>query len=315
MKKIRLGVSTCLLGEKVRYDGQHKNDRYISGTLSKFFDYVPVCPEVECGLGVPREAMHLEGDADSPRLVTIHSHIDLTDRMQSWIRTRLDQLEHEALCGYIFKSQSPSSGMKNVKVFNPKTGIPVKNGVGMFARAFMERFPLLPVEEEGRLNDPGLKENFLERVFAYGRWQELNKNLTKHNFIEFHTRHKLQLMAHSPEYYRKLGQLAAAVSEKGLAATCGEYLPIFMKTLGLHSTIKKNINVLQHIMGYFKKQLSADEKSELLEIFDSYRQELIPLIVPITLLNHFIRKYKQDYLKEQYFLNPGPFELCLRNYT
>lgn len=172
MDKIKLGISTCLLGEPVRYDGQHKLDPFLRDTLGTYVDYVPVCPEVEVGLGVPREAMHLEGDPASPRLVTIQTHIDHTDRMNAWARKRVEALEAEGLCGFIFKSRSPSSGMERVKVFNDK-GVAVKSGVGLFAAAFMAHFPLLPVEEEGRLQDPCLRENFIERVFALQRWRAM----------------------------------------------------------------------------------------------------------------------------------------------
>ncbi len=315
MKKIKLGVSACLLGERVRYDGQHKLDRYIVDTLGSFFDYVPVCPEVECGLSIPREAMHLEGNVDSPRLVTIHTHIDLTDKMLSWVSRRVDELGKENLCGYIFKSKSPSSGMRSIKVFNPETGIPVKRGVGLFASAFMECNPLLPVEDEGRLHDPAIRENFIERVFAFSRWQDLGETPSKHEFMNFHTRHKLLVMAHNQDLYRQLGRIASAISSNGVPNTMQEYFPLFMKALSLRATAKKHTNVLQHIMGYFKKDLSADEKSELLEVIESYRNEQIPLIVPVTLLKHYIRKFDQQYLKEQYYLNPHPYELSLRNHV
>ncbi len=315
MKKIKVGVSACLLGERVRYDGQHKLDHYIVDTLGPFFDYVPVCPEVECGLSVPREAMRLEGNIESPRLMTIHTRVDLTDKMLFWVHQRVEELEKENLCGYIFKTKSPSSGMKSVKVFNPETGIPSRRGTGLFARAFMERYPLLPVEDEGRLNNPAIRENFIERVFAFSRWQDLGPKPSKRKFLDFHTQHKLLLMAHSNEFYRKLGRIAAAVSKNGTEKTIQEYFPQFMKALSLSATVKKQTNVLQHIMGYFKKYLSTDEKLELLEVIESYHNELVPLIVPITLLKHYIRKFDQQYLKEQVYLNPHPFELSLRNHV
>lgn len=315
MEKIKLGVSACLLGERVRYDGQHKLDHYVVDTLGRFFDYIPVCPEVECGMSIPREAMHLEGDIDSPSLVTINTHVDLTDKMLSWASRRVDELEKENLCGYIFKSKSPSSGMKSIKVFNPKTGIPVRQGVGLFARAFMDRFPLLPVEDEGRLHNPEIRENFIERVFAFSRWQDLGDKPSRQDILDFHARHKLLLMSHSQEFYRKLGRIAAEVSANGVEQTMHEYLPMFLKALSLRATVKKHTNVLQHIMGYFKKDLTADEKSELLEVIESYHKELVPLIVPITLLKHYVRKYNQAYLKDQLYLNPHPFELSLRNHV
>lgn len=312
--KISVGVSACLLGQKVRYDGGHKHDRFITDTLGRFFSYVPVCPEVECGLPVPREAMHLVGDVNEPRLVTIHAGIDHTARMQGWAREKLDELGRSGLCGYIFKTRSPSSGMRGVKVYRD-SGAPALNGTGLFAAAFMKRFPLVPVEDEGRLNDPGLRENFIERVFVYDRWQELVGNgCTAAGLIEFHTRHKYLIMAHSPRHLSALGKIAANVTDRD-AGNKGLYCGTLMDALRLIATAAKNTNVLLHIMGYFKKQLDHREKEELLEIIDRYRRGLIPLIVPVTLLNHYTLTYDQPYLKKQYYLNPHPVELMLRNHV
>ena len=211
MQKIRLGISACLLGEPVRFDGGHQWDRFITDTLGQYVEFVPVCPEAECGLGVPREAMRLVGDPEAPRLMTVRTKVDLTDRMVTWARKRVEELEQEDLCGFIFKSKSPSSGMERVKVYHEAAqGAPVTRGVGMFARIFMEHFPLLPVEEEGRLHDPVLRENFIERIFVLQRWRELlaaRPNLG--DLVAFHTRHKLLILAHSPNHYRELGRLVA----------------------------------------------------------------------------------------------------------
>jgi uncharacterized protein YbgA (DUF1722 family)/uncharacterized protein YbbK (DUF523 family) len=278
-------------------------------------EYVPVCPEVECGLPIPREAMHLEGDPDSPRLVTTHTKQDMTDRVFQWARKRVVDLEKEDLCGFIFKSDSPSSGMERVKVYNEK-GMPVKRGVGMFARIFMEHFLLLPVEDEGRLHDPNLRENFIERIFALKRWREiLSKKESRGTLVEFHTRHKLLILSHSPKYYQMMGKLVAKAKEIPIKELYQQYQAILMEALQLKTTPKKNANVLQHMMGYFKEQLFSDEKKELLEVIDLYRKEIIPLIVPITLINHYVRKYDQPYLKGQVYLNPHPLELQLRNHV
>lgn len=312
--KIIVGVSACLLGEKVRYDGGHKHDRFITDRLGKFFSYVPVCPEVECGLPVPREAMHLTGEVNGPRLVTVHTGVDHTARMQGWSREKLNELEYSGLSGFIFKSKSPSSGMRGVRVYRDP-GAPVSSGTGLFAAAFMKRFPLIPVEDEGRLNDPGLRENFIERVFVYHRWLELAGNgCTPAGLIEFHTRHKYLIMAHSPKHLSALGKLIADVSGKDAEKT-ETYCRTLMDALRLAATPAKNTNVLLHIMGYFKKQLDRMEKEELLEIIDRYRLGLIPLIVPVTLLNHYVLKYDEPYLKKQYYLNPHPAELMLRNHV
>ena len=315
MEKIKLGISTCLLGENVRYDGGHKLDRFLTDTLGQYVEYVPVCPEVECGLPIPRESMHLEGDPDSPRLLTTRSKQDMTDRMVQWARKRVIELEKDNLCGFIFKSDSPSSGMERVKVYNKK-GMPVKRGVGMFARIFMEHFLLLPVEDEGRLHDPNLRENFIERIFALKRWREaLTKKENRGNVVNFHTKHKLLIRSHSPKHYQAMGKLVAKAKDLPLKELYQKYQTLLMESLYLKTSPKKNANVLQHMMGYFKEQLSSDEKQELLEVIDHYREGYIPLVVPITLISHYVRKYNQPYLKQQIYLNPHPLELQLRNHV
>jgi uncharacterized protein YbgA (DUF1722 family)/uncharacterized protein YbbK (DUF523 family) len=315
MEEIKVGISTCLLGEPVRYDGGHKLDRFLTGTLGRFVTYVPVCPEVESGMPIPREAMRLTGDPLHPRLVTIRSGRDMTRQMEEWGRRRLRALESENLCGYIFKSRSPSSGMARIKVYDER-GIPAPVGVGIWARMFMEHFPCIPVEEEGRLNDPVLRENFIQRIFVLKRWREmLEEGMTPANLVTFHTRHKLLLLAHSPEIYKEMGRLVAGAGSLSREDYEGSYYRLLDKALRLKSTPRKNRNVLQHIMGYFKAQLTHDEKEELLEIIERYAQGLYPLIVPVTLINHFVRKYRQLYLQEQVYLNPHPIELQLRNHV
>jgi len=315
MEKIKLGMSACLLGENVRYDGGHKLDRFLTETLGQYVEYVPVCPEVECGLPVPREPMHLEGDPDSPRLVTIHSKQDMTDRMVKWAKKRVFELEKEDLCGFIFKSNSPSSGMERIRVYNEK-GMPVKKGVGVFAKIFMNHFLLLPVEDEGRLHDPELRENFIERIFTLKRWREvLGKRESRGNVVDFHTKHKLLILSHSPKHYQAMGRFVAQAQDLPLKELSRRYQIYLMESLQLKTTAKKNANVLMHMMGYFKEQLSSDEKQELLEVIDHYREDYIPLIVPITLMNHYVRKYDQPYLKQQVYLNPHPLELQLRNHV
>jgi uncharacterized protein YbgA (DUF1722 family)/uncharacterized protein YbbK (DUF523 family) len=312
---IKVGISSCLLGNKVRYDGSHKLDRYITDTLGQYLEFVAVCPEAECGLGIPREPMRLVGPSQSPRLVTVRTQVDHTERMNHWARQRVIQLEQEGLCGFIFKSGSPSSGMERVKVYGER-GIPQKHGVGLFARAFMEHFPLLPVEDEGRLHDSKLRENFVESLFVMKRWRELLlQGANPGKVVAFHTRHKLLMLSHSPRHYQALGKLVAqgkTMPQEGLLAG---YQTLLLEGLQLKPTSKKNTNVLQHLLGYFKKQLAADEKQELLEIIETYRSGHIPLIVPITLVNHYVRKYHQPYLNEQYYLHPHPVELQLRNHV
>ncbi len=312
---IRVGVSSCLLGEHVRYDGGHKHDRYITDTLGRFFSFVPVCPEVDCGMTVPREAMRLEGDPNNPRLMTRASRIDKTDQMLAFCTAKLRELENSDLCGFIFKKGSPSSGLFRVKVYGP-TGTPARSGSGLFAAAMARRLPLLPMEEEGRLNDPAIRENFIERVFCYRRWKDfLFTAPGLGELVEFHSRHKLLVMSHSTQVYREMGALVAHGREIGREELFQRYEGLLMRALALHATAKKNTNVLMHIMGYFKNELSHNEKAELLEVISQYHDHLVPLIVPLTLLRHYTDKYEQAYLKQQLYLSPHPAELMLRNHV
>ncbi len=311
---ITIGVSSCLLGEHVRYDGGHTHDRYITDTLGHYFDFLPVCPEVGCGLPVPREAMRLEGDPANPRLMTRNTRIDLTHQMLTFCSTKVREMENADLCGFIFKKNSPSSGLYRVKIYN--SGMPTKAGSGLFAAAVARHFPLLPLEEEGRLNDPYLRENFIERVFSYRRWKDfLAAGPTLGRLVEFHTAHKLLLMAHSPAAYRSMGALVAHGKGLPLPDLLCRYEELFMIGLALHASTKKNTNVLQHMMGYFKKQLSPEEKAELLEVIGQYHDGLVPLLVPLTLLRHYVRKYDQQYLQGQVYLSPHPAQLMLRNHV
>lgn len=315
METIKIGISACLLGQRVRYDGGHKYDPFLAETLGKYVEYVPVCPEVECGLPTPRESMRLTGDPQSPRLVTVRSGVDHTERMIRWAQRRVVELEAENLCGFIFKSKSPSSGMERIRVYGEK-GVPTKTGVGLFARIFMHYFPLLPVEDEGRLHNPVLCEHFIERIFVFQRWREmLKQNPTRGGLVDFHTRHKLLILAHSPKDYRTLGKWVADAGSRNIQEVLNEYQTLLMKALALKATPGKHANILHHLLGYFKKRLTADEKRELLEVIETYRAGHIPQIVPITLFNHFVRKYQEPYLKLQYYLNPHPVELQLRNHT
>lgn len=312
---IKLGISSCLLGNPVRYDGGHKLDRFLQTTLGQYVQFVPVCPEVECGLPTPRESMRLVGDPQAPRLVATRSGIDHTERMQAWAAERLEHLGREDLCGFVFKKNSPSSGMQRVKVYNTK-GVPANSGSGIFARAFMDRFPRIPVEDEGRLHDPKLRESFIEHIFALRRWRAtLSEGKSMGRLVAFHTQEKLLLLSHSPNHYRLMGKQVAEGKQQPLDRLYDEYERLFMEGLGLKTTLAKNVNVLQHIMGYFKKDLSADEKQELLDLIGDYRKGHVPLIVPVTLVNHYVRKYGQDYLARQTYLNPHPIALQLRNHV
>jgi uncharacterized protein YbgA (DUF1722 family)/uncharacterized protein YbbK (DUF523 family) len=312
---IKIGVSSCLLGNPVRYDGGHKHDRYITDILSNYFHFVPVCPEVESGLPTPREAMRLVGDSDNPRLLTSQSGVDQTERMKQFSARRVEELKKEDLCGFIFKKDSPSSGFFRVKVYNA-SGQFTKDGRGLFAAAMAEHFPLLPMEEEGRLNDPVLRENFIEKVFGYKRWKDFLADQPNYKkLIDFHTRQKLLMMAHSPKHYVYLGRLVATGKKLSNEQLMTSYETFYMEALSNISTVQKNTNVLQHIMGYFKDDLTADDKKELLALIWDYKDSLVPLTVPLTLINHYVRKYDVTYLKKQSYLSPHPSELMLRNHV
>ncbi len=313
---IKIGVSSCLLGNEVRYNGGHSRDRYLTDTLGKWFEYVPVCPEVECGMSIPRETLRLVGDPENPRLMTGKTGIDHTERMQNWARKRLDELAGGDLCGFIFKSKSPSSGMERVKVYGEKGTPTGKNGIGIFARAFMDRFPRVPVEEEGRLHDPELRENFIESVFAMKAWREtLSKRKAVGHLVDFHTRWKLLILSHGQQQYRLMGKLVAAGKSMPAGQLYREYDKLFYAALRLKTSVKKHTNVLMHMVGYFKKLLTSDEKAELRQILEDYHRGDVPLIVPVTLFNHYVRKYDQTYLKMQTYLNPHPIALRLRNHA
>lgn len=315
MEKMRLGISSCLLGNNVRYDGGHKRDRYITDTLGIYFDWVPVCPEVEYGLSIPRESLRLVGDPASPRLVTVRTNIDHTDGMLKWSGEKMKSLEREDLCGFIFKAKSPSSGIGGVKVYTV-SGMPSYRGTGIFGGAFMRHFPLIPVIDDGRLHDPELRENFIERVFVYQRWKDfLKKNPSIKDLIEFHTEHKLLILSHSPKHLSALGRLVADASGRDHSTVFFEYIRLLMEGIQLLATVKKNSNVLFHIAGYFKKDLASDDKRELLDIIDRYHKKYVPLIVPIVIINHYVRKLEEPYLQKQYYLHPHPMELMLRNHV
>ncbi len=314
-EKIKMGISSCLLGNNVRWNGGHQQDRYLIHTLGQYVEWVPVCPEVEIGLGIPRETLRLVGDPGDPRLVTTKSGVDHTDRMKQWARKRLKTLAKEDLCGFVFKCDSPSSGMVRVKVYGKK-GMPQKKGVGIFARAFMDYFPLIPVEDDGRLRNPLIRENFIDQVFTLKRWRATrDRRSCVGNVVDFHSRNKLVIMAHSPRHLKEMGKMAAGGKKMTCSLLYLEYEKLLLEALRLKTTVKKNFNVLQHMMGYFKKQLTADEKQELLEVMDHYKQSLVPLVVPLTLFRHYVRKYDQPYLKQQSWLNPHPVDLKLHNHV
>jgi uncharacterized protein YbgA (DUF1722 family)/uncharacterized protein YbbK (DUF523 family) len=312
---LRLGISRCLLGDEVRFDGGHKKDNFLTEVLGRHVEWIPVCPELEAGLGTPREAMRLVGDSQHPRLVTVKSGIDHTHAVEKMTAYRIQELEELDLSGYVFKKDSPSCGMERVRIYNDH-GIPDRNGVGLFARAFIEQFPLIPVEEEGRLRDPTLRENFIERVFCYRRWQDLvQSGVTRQALVQFHTIHKYLLLAHHPQQYQALGRLVGQAHQHRPKELAHRYGELFMKALAVKATVRKHVNVLQHILGYFKERLGAHEKAELLGVIGDYHHRLTPLVVPLTLIKHYVQIFDVGYVRDQVYLNPHPKELMLRNHV
>lgn len=310
--KIRVGVSACLMGEPVRYDGNHKRDSYITDTLGAVFDFVPVCPEVAVGMGVPRPPIRLVGDPLSPRALGVDDPaLDVTQALIAYGRRMA--LELDDISAYIFKSRSPSCGMARVKVYGSGKA-PNAQGTGLYAQEIMTRRPLLPVEEEGRLTDPALRDNFIERVFAYRRWQQLlASGFSVAKLVEFHSIHKLSLMAHGPIYYRALGRLVAQGGALRPRQLYEQYGASFMEALRHPATRKRHTNVLQHLMGYLKKRIDRTDKAELMELIDAYRLGLVPLIAPTTLLKHHFRRFPNSYVDKQVYLYPDPEEALLRS--
>jgi uncharacterized protein YbgA (DUF1722 family)/uncharacterized protein YbbK (DUF523 family) len=312
---IRIGISSCLLGEKVRFDGGHKREAFIVDTLGQFFHWVPICPELEIGLGTPRESLRLVGTPERPRLLAPRSRSDYTAAMQRYAAERLESLTPLGLHGYILKKDSPSCGMERVRVYG-LDGTPHRSGRGLFTAALMQRFPLLPVEEEGRLQDMRLRENFIERVFAYYRWTELiGPSAIPRDLVRFHTQHKLTLLAHSRPHYQLLGQLVAQAGKISAATLLQEYGATFMDALKVKATYKKHANVLYHLLGYLKKALDTHDKTEMVASIEEYRKGLVPLIVPLTLLKHHFRRHPVPWVCEQTYLQPYPAELMLRNHV
>ena len=310
---VRLGISRCLLGEEVRFDGGHKQDQFLTDVLGRYVEWVPVCPEVEAGLGTPREPMRLVSNPWRPRLMTITSNRDHTDALETMIEGRLKSL-HD-LSGFVFKKGSPSCGPERVPVYTEQ-GTPNHSGSGIFAQAFRDRFPFIPIEDEGRLYDPALRENFIERVFCYRRFQDLMLySVTKQALIRFHTIHKYLLLSHSQSHYEAMGRLVGQADRYRPKELAVKYRNLFMKTLALKSTARKHVNVLHNLVGSFTSRLKTHEKAELIGVIGDYHRGLTPLIVPLTLIKHYVRVFDVDSIRDQVYLNPHPKELTIRGHV
>jgi len=311
---IRVAISSCLLGQEVRYDSGHKHNAYITQTLGQFFEFEAFCPEVAIGLGIPRPPIQLVQYETGVRVRGVRNpERDVTEALVAYGERVAGQLG--GVSGYLFKKGSPSCGMERVKVYKP-SGEPVGTGPGMFAATIMRLVPELPVEEEGRLMDPALRENFIERVFIYHRWQQFcAEAASPGGLVDFHTRHKFIVLAHDEPAYRQLGQLVADAGKADFSDITGRYIRLLMRALAKIATPKQHANVLMHLMGFFKNRLNASDKAELLDLIEAYRRRQVPLIVPITLIKHYLRCYPDEYISQQYYLNPHPRELMLRNHT
>jgi uncharacterized protein YbgA (DUF1722 family)/uncharacterized protein YbbK (DUF523 family) len=317
-RPLRIGISSCLLGQTVRFDGGHKRDAFLVDTIGRYVEWVPVCPEVEVGMGTPREAVRLEKGHEGIRpvlMIAPKSGTDWTARMADYARRRTDELAALDLSGYVLKSNSPSCGLERVRIYG-EGAMPSRTGRGLFTSALAARFPTLPLEEEGRLSDPRLRENFIERVFAYRRLRDLfSTRWTVGDLVRFHTAHKLVLLAHQPTAYTGLGRLVAGAKQRDRRSLQHEYEHSFMAALSRIATPKRQANVLQHILGYFRDRLDAGDRAELLALIEDHRTGVVPLVVPMTLIRHHVRRLDVEYLKEQVYLEPHPWELALRNHV
>jgi uncharacterized protein YbgA (DUF1722 family)/uncharacterized protein YbbK (DUF523 family) len=312
---VRVGVSSCLLGAEVRWDGGHKRERFLTDVLAPFVEWVPVCPEAELGMGVPREPVHLARDGAALRMLGNRSGEDWTERMRAFAARRAREIEARELCGYVLKKDSPSCGMERVRV-KPDAGPVKRDGRGLFAEALLERMPALPVEEEGRLNDAQLRENWIERVFAYRRLRSLfAARWTLGQLVAFHAAHKLQLLAHSTESYRSLGRVVAHAKQTPRAALRERYEREFMAALAVRATRGRHVNVLEHGVGYLRERVAPSVRASLAAQIADYRAGLVPLVVPVAMLRHYVEQLGIDYLAQQTYLDPHPKELMLRNHV
>ncbi|MEB0041174.1 MULTISPECIES: DUF523 and DUF1722 domain-containing protein [unclassified Pseudomonas] len=312
VSKPKIGISACLMGVEVRFNGGHKESHLCTETLNEYFDFVPACPEVAIGMGIPREAIRLIGDPEAPQAIgSVHSELNVTQALADYGVHMATQMND--ICGYIFMQKSPSCGLERVKVYQDN-GLPSPRGRGIYARAFCALQPNLPVEEDGRLNDPVLRENFVTRVFAYADWQALlSSGLSRRGLTEFHSRYKYQLMANNPAQYRVLGKMLGSMAKTDPQDIAPLYFSELMAALKKCATRGTHTNVLQHLNGYFKKTMSQDDREEMQRLISQYRRGVVPLVVPLTLLKHHLRQHPDAYLAQQVYLQPHPENLGLRN--
>lgn len=315
MQKIPLGISQCLMGDKVRYDGGHKRNRFLMDVLTEVVDFRPVCPEVAIGLGVPRKPIRLVLDGGETRVLGVENpDLDVTRALIEEAEAAARQMPD--ICGYVFMQNSPSCGAFGMKRYLPNGYSIDSQGRGAFAKRFMELMPLLPVEEAGRLNDAGLRENFITRVFAYHDFKtQVAQAPTAKKLIEFYSRYKYQVMAHHVPSYFAIGRYLSNLAARDIQTSCDEFFRMFMEALRHHANRKGNTNAMTHLRGYLKKDITAADKQELSQLIDSYKAGRVPLVVPLTLLKHHLSKLDNPYLKSQTFWSPHPEFLGLRNHV
>jgi uncharacterized protein YbbK (DUF523 family)/uncharacterized protein YbgA (DUF1722 family) len=313
--QIRVGLSACLAGDEVRFNGGHAHQRYLTKTLGRFFEYVTICPEIEAGMTVPRPAVRLVADGERIRVVDPKNGVDWTAAMEQHAVQRAGIVDEENLSGFILKSKSPSCGVERVKVYD-HNDVPNAKGRGVFAEELLRRYPWLPVEEEGRLNDPVLRENFIERVFAFDRLRSVFAGeWTIGTIVDFHSSEKLLLRVHDEATYQGLGRLVANGASQPRPAFAAEYQQMFMDGMAARATVGRHANVLEHMLGYLKNTGDDQARDDARTAIDDYRSGIVPLIVPITLFVHLARRYNIEYLLRQSYLRPHPKELMLRNHV
>ena len=309
--KPQIGVSACLASQAVRYDGSFITNQFIKNECSAFFDIHTVCPEVEAGMGVPRQVIQLRDfDGETKLVYSKNPETEITGFMRDFSDKRIKRLP--ALDGYIFKKDSPSCGVYKVPVKNDKSGMRKRNGVGIFAQAFKDQFPLVPTEDEGRLHDKGIRENFLERIYAHYRWRQIHasENPLK-AFRDYHKNYKLILMAKDNGASKHLGRLVAKVNRDNFSEISEQYISLFMQAMSKIPSQGHHVNVMMHILGYLKDHLNKKDKAELLEWFEIYREKRVARITPMMLLQHHFNRHENDYIADQYYFSPFPGKLML----
>ena len=313
---IRLGVSACLLGAEVRFDAGHKRDRYLTDRLGAQVEWLPVCPELEAGFGLPRPVIQLRGGEIGDRFVLRGEGTDVTEQMATWADGRVTELANAGLDGFVLKKDSPSCGMARVRVHSDDSPMATRTGVGHFARRVMAAMPGLPVEEEGRLNDPVLRERFIEAIFSHNRWRLLvAQGLSRRRLVAFHEAHKMLILAHDEGIYRELGRVVAAFGREPDDVLYGRYAEGFLEAFRRPATISRHVNVLEHLFGHLKRCLGAPEKREIRATIEDYRAGRVPLVVPISLLRFLVEAHEVEYVRGQLYLEPHPREMMLRNHV